>query len=145
MKIKVIERSALANYSAEKMYALVHDFEAYPHYMPGCVGAELLESGEDWIKARLDLAMAGLKQSIVTRNTLQAAQAMHIDQVEGPFAHFKGKWSFDTLSPEACKVVFVMEFAFASRILGLAAGKLFEQVASQQVKAICERAKFIYG
>lgn len=145
MKVKVIERSALVNYSANQMYALVHDFESYPQFMPGCVGAALLDSGEGWIKARLDLSMAGLKQSIVTRNTLTPPQAMHIDLVEGPFAHFKGEWTFGNLSAQACKVVFVMEFAFASRILGLAAGKLFEQVASEQVKAICQRAKVIYG
>ena len=143
--MKVIERNALVNYSAEQMYALVHDFESYPKYMPGCVGAELLASGEGWIEARLDLSMAGLKQSIVTRNTLQAPKSMDIDLVEGPFKHFKGRWQFAALSETASKVEFTMEFAFSNRLLGLAAGKLFEQVASEQVKAICQRAKTIYG
>ena len=41
-----IQRSALVNHSAEQMFDLVNDIEAYPRFMPGCRGARVLEASE---------------------------------------------------------------------------------------------------
>ena len=43
-----IRRSALLPYSAERVYALINDVEAYPQYMDGCVGAEILPTTILW-------------------------------------------------------------------------------------------------
>ena len=51
-----IQRSALLPYAAEQVYQLVNDIEAYPQYMDGCVGAEVLARSEKMVEARLDLA-----------------------------------------------------------------------------------------
>jgi len=133
------------NFSVQQMYELVNDIESYPQFMPGCSGAELLEKGEGWLKARLDITKAGLNQSFVTRNTLRPPHAMEMALVEGPFSHFKGEWLFDELQEGACKVSFRLAFAFSNPLLGFAAGKLFEQVASEQVAALCRRAQQIYS
>ncbi|WP_045857803.1 type II toxin-antitoxin system RatA family toxin [Teredinibacter purpureus] len=142
---KRIERSALVMFSAEQMFALVNDFEAYPEFMSGCVGAELLARGENWLEARLDLEMAGIRQSFVTHNTLHAPDSMHLRLVDGPFKSLEGQWDFQPLSEEACKVSFWIEFEFSNRLVALAAGKLFEHAASEQVTALCNRAKHIYS
>ena len=65
-----IQRSALLPFSAEQVYALINDVSAYPKYMNGCVGAEILEQTDEIMEARLDLAKGGLKYSFTTRNTL---------------------------------------------------------------------------
>lgn len=140
-----IERSALVMFSARQMFDLVNDFESYPKYMSGCVGAELLRREDNWLEARLHLAKAGIKQSFVTHNTLDAPHSMHIALVDGPFKSFEGQWTFHELADNACKVSFWIEFEFSNKLLGLAAGKLFEQVASEQVSALCERAKTVYS
>ncbi|TVZ40245.1 ribosome-associated toxin RatA of RatAB toxin-antitoxin module [Alteromonadaceae bacterium 2753L.S.0a.02] len=142
---KRIERSALVNYSAEQMYQLVNDFEAYPQYMTGCVGAELLGRGDDWLEARLHLEKAGIKQSFVTHNTLNPPHSMKLRLVEGPFKRMDGEWTFQPLSDTACKVNFWLEFEFTNRLIGFAAGKLLEQVATEQVSALCARAKVVFG
>jgi ribosome-associated toxin RatA of RatAB toxin-antitoxin module len=36
-----IRRSALLPYSADVIYLLINDIEAYPQYMDGCVGAQI--------------------------------------------------------------------------------------------------------
>ena len=46
---------------AEAMYALVADVEAYPRRFVWCTGADVLEQGENTMKARLDLQLAGFK------------------------------------------------------------------------------------
>jgi ribosome-associated toxin RatA of RatAB toxin-antitoxin module len=139
-----VNRSALVNYSAQQMFDLVNDIEAYPQYMDGCVGATILTREGDWLEARLELSKAGVTQSFVTRNQLQAPESMSMTLVDGPFKYLKGCWRFMVLNETACKVSFDLEFELQNKLLGMAVGKLFESVASKQVDALCERAKQIY-
>ncbi len=139
-----VERSALVNYSAAQMFELVNDIEAYPKFMDGCVGAQILARGDDWLEARLDLSKAGVTQSFVTRNQLQAPQSMSMNLVDGPFKYLRGVWRFTPLGESACKVSFELEFELQNRLLGMAVGKLFEGVSNKQVDALCARAKQVY-
>lgn len=140
-----VQRSALVNYSAQQMFDLVNDIEAYPQYMEGCVGAQVLKREADWVEARLELSKAGVTQSFVTRNQLRAPTTMTMALVDGPFSRLQGCWSFTPLGDAACKVNFELEFALKNRLLGMAVGKLFESVANKQVDALCARARQIYG
>jgi ribosome-associated toxin RatA of RatAB toxin-antitoxin module len=139
-----VNRSALVNYSAQQMFDLVNDIEAYPQYMDGCVGAKVLKREGDWLEARLELSKAGVSQSFVTRNQLRAPESMSMTLVDGPFKYLKGCWRFTALNETACKVSFDLEFELQSKLLGMAVGKLFEAVASKQVDALCARAAQIY-
>ena len=140
-----VSRSALVNYSAQQMFDLVNDIEAYPKYMDGCVGAQILKREGDWLEARLDLSKAGISQSFITRNHLQSPSLMSMTLIDGPFQSLHGFWRFTALGENACKVSFDLEFELKNRLLGMAIGKLFESVASKQVDALCARAKVIYG
>ena len=51
-----INRSALLPYRAQQLFDLVNDIEAYPRYMDGCVGAQVLSREEGLVEARLDLS-----------------------------------------------------------------------------------------
>lgn len=139
-----LERSALVQYSAQQMFDLVNDVEAYPQYMDGCVSAKVLQRGEDWLEARLVLSKAGVTQSFVTRNRLQAPELMTLSLVDGPFRKLEGAWRFTPLAADACKVSFTLDFELQNRLLGMAAGRLFESVTNKQVDALCARAKQIY-
>lgn len=139
-----VERSALVNYSAQQMFDLINDIEAYPQFMEGCVGAKILARGDNWVEARLDLSKAGVQQSFVTRNQLQPPLCMTLQLVDGPFKSLAGAWRFTPLGEAACKVAFSLEFELQNRLLGLAVGKLFEAVSTKQVDALCLRAKQIY-
>jgi ribosome-associated toxin RatA of RatAB toxin-antitoxin module len=140
-----IDRSALLHYSAEDMFALVNDIEAYPVFMKGCVGAQVLSRASDTIEARLDLARGGIKQSFVTRNTLRAPEEILLQLVDGPFETFEGKWGFQKLKEDACKVTLELSFSMSNSLVGKAAKKLFEPVATNLVDALCKRAKEVYG
>lgn len=140
-----IDQSALLPYTALQMYALVNDIEAYPQFMDGCLGAEILEQSGNTITARLDLGKAGLRYSFTTCNTLQPGVSMTMALVEGPFKHFDATWSFQPLSDNACKVVLVMEFEFAAGLLDAVLKRLFDASSKNLVNAVCKRAEELYG
>lgn len=142
---KKIERSALINYSAAQMYDLVSDVEAYPDYMIGCADARILERNGSHVRARLELAKAGLHQSFTTRNQLDPPHGIRMELDEGPFKLFRGLWKFEPLDETSCKVSFQLEYEFSSFLIGLAAGPLINSMVEDQVDAVCERAKTLYG
>jgi ribosome-associated toxin RatA of RatAB toxin-antitoxin module len=143
--MRTVHREAIVPHAAERMYELVNDIEAYPRFLPWCPEAEILEAGEQEIKARLTLSRGGLRRSFTTRNRLEPPTLMTMSLVEGPFSRLEGKWQFTSLGDHSCKVEFELEFTLQSRLLGMAVGKLFEVVASRQVDALCNRARVIYG
>ena len=112
-----IERSALVQRPAEAMYGLVADVEAYPRRFAWCTAARVLERGEDRMKARLDLQLAGFRTWFVTENALEPGRAMDMRLVEGPFKRLHGRWEFRPLSAEASKVSLLLEFEPASGLL----------------------------
>jgi ribosome-associated toxin RatA of RatAB toxin-antitoxin module len=140
-----IERSALVMHSAEQMFDLVNDVEKYPQFLPGCRNAEVLHSDEQTLEARLDLSRAGIRQSFVTRNRLQRPTSMELELVDGPFSEFAGHWEFKPLGEDACKVQFSLSFAIRNRLVAVAVGKLFSELANQMVGAMSARADEVYG
>lgn len=145
MSVKRLVRSALVAYSAPQMFDLVNAIEDYPKFMEGCANARVLQRGENWLEARLELQKMGIRHAFTTRNTLNAPERMTLQLVDGPFKTFRGVWQFTTLTPTACKVEFELDYEFANALLGFAAGKWMELVASEQVEALCRRAKQVYG
>ena len=142
-KTTSIQRSALVLHSAQAMFNLVNDIEAYPQYMDGCIGAEVISRDEKEIIARLDLRKAGISHSFTTRNHLSTSQLVEMTLVDGPFSYFQGVWQFKMLQENASKVSLDLEFAFKSGVLNKTAGKLFTRVADNLVAALVQRADAI--
>jgi len=135
-----IERSALLPYAAEQIFALVADIERYPEFLDGCVGAEILEQGDNTVTASLKLSRAGISHGFTTRNTLHPPERMTLTLVDGPFEAFSGEWTFRALGESACKTSLRLQFELASGLANAAAGKLFDRVASDLVDAVVTRA-----
>ena len=141
----IIERTALVMYTDQQMFDLINDIEAYPAFMGGCVGAEVLLTDGQVLEARLDLSQMGISHSFVTRNELSPPTQMTMSLVEGPFQHLSGVWTFKALSKTACKVILLLEFEFSSNLVSRAATRWFETIANEQVDSLCRRAKKVYG
>ena len=143
--MSIIDQSALLPYPAGQMFALVNDIEAYPEYMEGCIGAEILETTGKQVTARLDLGKVGLRYSFTTRNTLVEPESMTMALVEGPFRHFEATWTFRALNENACKVSLKMEFEFATGLVDAVMKRLFDTTSRNLVNAVCQRAQERYG
>ena len=71
-----IQRSALLPYPAQALYDLVNDVAKYPEFLPWCSSAEIIESTEVLMRARLGVAKGGLSQHFVTRNVLVPGETL---------------------------------------------------------------------
>ncbi|MFC3914661.1 SRPBCC family protein [Pseudaeromonas sharmana] len=140
-----IQRSALVMFSAEQMYHLVNDVAAYPQFLPGCVGSEVLSLHGAEMVARVDVAKAGIHHGFTTRNQLQPGRVISMTLVEGPFRHLQGTWTFTPLDDDASKVELALEFEFSSRLVELAFGRIFTELVQMMVQAFTLRAKEVYG
>ena len=140
----IIKREALVPYTPKQMYDLVNDIEQYPQFLPWCSQSVLHSKTEDELKATLTLAWKGLQKSFTTVNRLQQDKMIELRLVDGPFHHLEGFWRFETLE-EQCKVSLDMEFEFAGKLISLAFGPVFSQVAHSLVDAFCKRAVELYG
>lgn len=140
-----ISRSALLPYPAAAMFALVNDIEAYPAFLPGCLGARVHSASATEVTASLELGKAGLRYTLTTRNELDAPQRMRMHLVEGPFRDFSAEWTFTALGEQACKASLEMNFEFRAGLLDAALGTLFEATARELVNAVCARAEQLYG
>ena len=140
-----IQRSALVNHSAEQMFDLVNDIEAYPRFMPGCQRARILEKTDEALVGEQQLGAAGVEQRFTTRNSLERPNRISMVLVEGNFRDFAATWTFEPLGEDACKVALNMHFEFKKGLLGLAASTLFSTMANAQVDATVKRADQLYG
>lgn len=140
-----INRSALLPYPSHIVYELINDIEAYPGYMDGCVGAEVLAFDDSFMEARLDLSKGGVKYSFITRNSLVSGSTVVMELVEGPFSDFEGRWQILALNDQACKVSLNLRFSLGSRVLGKAAKLMFNSMADNLVNAMVARAKKLHG
>lgn len=140
-----INRNALVPYSAQEMYRLVDDIPAYAEFLPWCKSAQEVNRNEDEVTARLDLAYSGMEKSFTTRNRVHKDKIIEMRLVEGPFKHLEGFWRFDSLGEQACKVSLDLEFEFSNRLVGMAMGPVFSQIANTLVDAFSKRAEQVYG
>ncbi|HEY9032601.1 MAG TPA: type II toxin-antitoxin system RatA family toxin [Pseudomonadales bacterium] len=140
-----IHRHALLPYSDAQMFALVNDVAAYPEYLAGCAAAIVHEQREDAMLATLQLAKKGVRMQFTTRNVLDAPKSIVMQLEDGPFDSFEGRWFFQSLRPDACKVVLDLQFSLNNRMLAVASRTLFDSVSHSMVDAMVQRAKVIYG
>ncbi|WP_413693575.1 type II toxin-antitoxin system RatA family toxin [Psychromonas sp. KJ10-2] len=140
-----VSRSALLMYSAQEMYQLVNDVNAYPEFLPGCSATEVLVDETNLMKASIKVSKAGIGQTFITENQLIPGKSISMNLVEGPFKHLTGGWTFTALDDQACKVSLDLQFEFSSSIIELAFGRVFHELVGSMVKSFSNRAKTVYG
>jgi len=143
--MKTITRSAIVPHSAEAMYALVEDIEAYPEFLPWCAQAEVHERRPGETRATLTARVPGMRQSFTTRNENRPGIAIDMRLEKGPFRAFSGAWRFRPLSGESCEIEFTLRYELASRALGKLLEPLFDRMADTMVDAFTRRAEEVHG
>jgi ribosome-associated toxin RatA of RatAB toxin-antitoxin module len=140
-----VNKSALVPYSASQMYDLVDKISDYPNFLPWCGGAEEISRSDDEVEASVTISHSGLNKSFTTRNRLQKNKMIEMELVNGPFKHLHGFWKFEALSDTACKVSLDLEYEFSNKLLSLAIGPVFSQVANTMVDSFCQQANRVYS
>ncbi len=140
-----VSRSALVHHSADQMFELVDDVRSYQDFLPWVRQSRELERDENHVNGELLFSKAGIEKSFTTHNLRQPGKMIEIRLVEGPFQHLEGFWRFDAIDENACKVSLDLEFEFSNRLLAMAFGRVFTQVAGTLVDSFVKRAQERYG
>lgn len=141
----VVQKSALVKFSAQQMFDLVNDIEAYPKFLPWCGGSRIIKREDDFVEAELVISKGGFNKSFSTRNKIDKGRSMTISLVNGPFSHMEGMWSFTPLREDASKISLDLEFEMSGKLASLAFGAVFNQICNTMVSSFTARAKEIYG
>jgi len=139
-----VEKTVLVGHSASQMFALVDAVEDYPKFLPWCGGVDLLERSETSTSATLHINYHGLKQNFTTQNYKVFPQSMDIQLKDGPFKHLDGDWRFVELRPDACKIIFRLNYEFANNFLEKLISPVFNHIAATFVDGFVTRADKIY-
>ena len=137
----VILRSALVEHAAEHMFALVNDVTAYPQRFEWCREATILEQDQTRIVARLDLGLAGFHTWFTTENILHPPHHIEMRLHDGPFQHLHGRWDFQALAADACKVVLNLDFEPKNKLLGPAVKLGMQGLADRMVNDFVREAQ----
>jgi ribosome-associated toxin RatA of RatAB toxin-antitoxin module len=140
-----ITRSALVSHTPEQMFELVNDFARYPEFLPWCGAARVIESSDATIVGELSIQKGSIRQAFTTKNTLIPPERIDLSLVDGPFKSLSGHWRFEPVGNTACRVSLDLEFEFAGKLIAMAIGAVFSQIAGSLVDAFCDRADQLYG
>lgn len=137
-------------YTAQQMYDLVADVDAYPQFLPWNSAARvrsIIEQGDGSAVMEADLVISFkvFRERFTSRVTLWPdARRIETEYLDGPFKYLKSEWRFvDT--DQGCDVSFFVDFEFRNRLLQSAAGLFFYEAMQRIVRAFEARAKELYG
>ena len=136
-----VKKSVLVPFSADAMFDLVEDVEAYPQFLPWCGGARILETHERGKTARIDIDYHGVRAHFTTDNENRRPESIVVTLKDGPFRHLHGEWRFIALAPDACKIEFELAYEFATPVLGRIVGPVFNHIANSFIDAFVRRAE----
>lgn len=146
--MKTVHKSVLIWYSAEEMFNLVTDIAKYPEFLPWCDKAAIVSRDGDDVTAEVGIALGGLHQSFVTRNTHIPGREVTLQLIKGPFSHLQGLWRFvplDASAARACRVELTLKYSFNSMALPALVGPVFDRIAASMVDAFVQRAEKVYA
>jgi ribosome-associated toxin RatA of RatAB toxin-antitoxin module len=140
-----VSRSALLPYTADQIYSIVTDIDAYPEFLNWCSAAEIISESDDEVMAKLSIAYGKLNLNFTTRNVMRVNNCVTMSLVEGPFSKLNGQWTIQGLNDNACKVSLEMDFKFSNILTQKLFGRIFQSVIAAQLDAFQKRAETLYA
>lgn len=142
--MSVIKQSDLVPYTAEEMFALIADVEAYPEFVPGCERSWVEWRDGNRFRAGMAVRKGKVAFSFRTEQTAEPPVRLDMRLVEGPFRKLEGGW---LLAPNALgsRVSLALDFEFENRLVGAALSPVFKLMTGALVSSFRERAVKIHG
>ena len=136
-------------YTAQQMYALVADVEAYPKFLPWTAAARVRrtnaqDDGSRVMEADLVISFKVFRERFGSRVVLWPEEfKIATEYLDGPFRYMVSNWKFSE-EEEGCTVHFDVDFALRNRLLQSAAELFFYEAMRRVVQAFEDRAKALY-
>ena len=126
------------NVKKHKALEVVQNFNEYSNFIPGCSGAELIKRDFPIEIGRLEFNILGKEYFIVSENTI-SDNSIEINQIEGPFDHFKGIWTVKTLNDKSCSINFDAEFELPFLLNAITSQALVDKFSSTIIESFINR------
>jgi coenzyme Q-binding protein COQ10 len=141
------------HHSAQNMFDLVTDVEAYPEFVPLCTSMRLRQrtwnaEGVETLLADMEVGYKAIRERFTSRVICDRPKlTILVDYVDGPFSRMKNRWIFvDEPGRQGVSTVeFFIDYEFRSRVLGLLMGSMFDTAFRRFSAAFERRADKIYG
>ena len=106
-------------YSADQMYDLVNDINAYSDFIPLCISSEVHEKQDQRLRTTIKIAKGKIGFQFTTVNTMEKGRSISINMENGPFKSLKGVWRFTPAGTRECIISLHFEFEFLKKYLML--------------------------
>lgn len=140
-----VEKTVLIGYSAAQMFKLVEQVEAYPQFLPWCGASQVRWRDNTGMQASITIQFKSVHQTFTTENTHAYPERIEMKLIDGPFRTLSGCWQFTSLAENSCKIYFLLDYEFSSRILEQVVGPVFSVIAQGLVDRFVQRAEAVYG
>lgn len=136
-------------HTAEQMFALVADVEAYPQFLPMCealtVRSRKERDGVTVLVADMSVGYKAIRETFTSQVVLKPDElVIDVKYLDGPFKYLNNRWAF-VAAPGGSDVRFDIDYEFKSRILGAMMGAVFDRAFRMFASAFEARADRIYG
>ena len=132
-------------YTAEQMYDLINDINAYSTFIPLCTSSEVHEELDHKLRATIKIAKGKIGFGFTTVNTMEKGRSIAMNLENGPFKTLKGIWQFTPLGKDECIISLHFDLEFSNKLLGVALGGLFKQLCDSMVESFRKQAAVRYG
>lgn len=136
-------------FTAQQMFDLVADVEAYPQFLPLCESLTVLARREDGtntvLEARMGVGYKAIHEKFTSRVTLMpGAPSILVEYLDGPFRRLENRWRFVTVDGGS-DIDFYVDYEFRSPVLALLMGVMFDKAFRQFAGSFEDRARKVYG
>ncbi|MBL0916846.1 MAG: type II toxin-antitoxin system RatA family toxin [Sphingopyxis sp.] len=132
-------------HSAEQVFALVTDIARYPEFLPWVIALRVRSDSEHESVADMIVGFKGLRESFSCRVHKERPQIVTVSYIDGPMKHLNNEWHFAPLEHGRCRVDFMVDFSFRSRVFETLAGQMFDKALRKMIAAFETRAGELYG
>ena len=149
------QTTEIVTFTADQMFELVADVEAYPEFLPLCEALHIRErrtssDGHPQLIADMTCGYKAIRETFTSRVTLDAGKKeILVEYIDGPFSHLANHWRFEQAPPSYKKggsaVHFHIDYAFKSPMLAMLVGAMFDRAFRRFLAAFKARAEEVYG
>ena len=137
-------KQVTVHYTAEQMYNLINDINAYSTFIPLCNSSEVHEEQDHKLRATIKIAKGKIGFEFTTVNTMEKDRFIKMNLENGPFKTLKGVWQFTPTGTDECVISLHFDFDFSNKLLGIALGGLFKQLCDTMIESFRKQAAVRY-
>lgn len=127
------------------MFALVGDIARYPDFLPWVIALRIRSESEEEAVADMIVGFKGLRESFSCRVHKRRPTDVSVSYIDGPMRHLSNEWHFEPQGDGGCRVDFMVDFSFRSRVFETLAGQMFDRALRKMIAAFETRADELYA